>query len=126
MLRLVMGAFVSSSDDEGEEEDQQKDQTQGPLGVSEEPVDATEAELRTITLNPVDRQNLKGMLKQLLSEWYKCDRSQSSLDCVPHRLPSPTREQGDGREAADDADGAPGNSEIEPRVCFSASYKSIL
>ena len=62
MLRLVMGAFVSSSDDEGEEEDQQKGQTQGPLGVSEEPVDATEAELRTITLNPVDRQNLKGML----------------------------------------------------------------
>ena len=58
-----MGAFVSSSDDElGEEEDQQKDQTQEPLGVSEELVDATEAELRAITLNPVDRQNLKGKL----------------------------------------------------------------
>ena len=53
MLRLIMGAFVSSSDDEGEEEE---------LGVSEELVDATEAELRTITLNPVDRQNLKGKL----------------------------------------------------------------
>ena len=53
MLRLIMGAFVSSSDDEGEEEE---------LGVSEELIDATEAELRTITLNPVDRQNLKGKL----------------------------------------------------------------
>ena len=66
-----MGAFVSSSDDEGEEEDQQKGQTQRSIGVSEEPVDATEAELRTITLNPMDKQNLRGKLKQLLSEWYK-------------------------------------------------------
>jgi len=100
-----MGAFVSSSDDEGEEEDQQKDQTQGPLGVSEELVDATEAELRTITLNPVDRQNLK--------------------DCVPHRLPSPTREQGDGREAADDADGAPA-SRTAPLSNKSASCPKLI
>ena len=120
MLRLVMGAFVSSSDDEGEEEDQQKGQTQRSIGVSEEPVDATEAELRTITLNPMDKQNLRGKLKQLHSEWYKCDRSQSSLDCVPHRLPSPTREQGDGREAGEDADGAPGNSDRKPLKRFSA------
>ena len=66
MLRLVMGAFVSSSDDEEEEGDQQTQQegVPGPHGDSEheELVDTIESELRTITLNPVDSQNLSGKM----------------------------------------------------------------
>ena len=71
MLRLVMGAFVSSSDDEEDEGDQQTQQERGPHGDSEheELVDTTESELRTITLKPVDRQNLSGkMLKYIAFE----------------------------------------------------------
>ena len=31
---------------------------------------------------------------------------------MPHRLPSPTREQGDGREAGDDVDNTPGKKQL--------------
>lgn len=68
-----MGAFVSSSEDEEEEEDQPKEQKQGPHGDSEHGenlVDTTESELRTITLKPVDRQNLNGKMLKLLSKRY--------------------------------------------------------
>jgi len=108
MLRLVMGAFVSSSEDEEEEEDQPKEQKQGPHGDSEHGenlVDTTESELRTITLKPVDRQNLN--------------------DRVPHRLPSPTREQGDGREAGEDVDNTPASA-APPLSYKSASCPKMI
>ena len=66
MLRLVMGAFVSSSDDEEDDEEDQQEQV--PHGDSEELVDKTESELRTITLKPVDRQNLNGKMLKLASK----------------------------------------------------------
>ena len=68
MLRLVMGAFVSSSDDEEDEEEDQQEKV--PHGDSEELVDKTESELRTITLKPepVDRQNLNGKMLKLASK----------------------------------------------------------
>jgi len=103
-----MGAFVSSSEDEEEEEDQPKQQEPGPHGDSghgENLVDTTESELRTITLKPVDRQNLN--------------------DRVPHRLPSPTREQGDGREAGDDVDRTPASA-APPLYSKSASCPKLI
>ena len=66
MLRLVMGAFVSSSDDEEEEEDGQEQLEHGPHGDSVDPVDTTDSELRTITLNPVDMKNLNGKVVKLI------------------------------------------------------------
>ena len=66
MLRLVMGAFVSSSDDEEDDEEDQQEQV--PHGDSEELVDKAESELRTITLKPVDRQNLNGKMLKLASK----------------------------------------------------------
>ena len=72
MLRLVMGAFVSSSEDEEEEEgeeqgecEEQRQLQQGPRDDEQqhaEPVvDAAESELRTIIrLKQEDRQNLNG------------------------------------------------------------------
>ena len=66
MLRLVMGAFVSSSDDEEDEEaDQRKQQEQVSHGDLEELVDKTESELTTITSKPVDRHNLNGKMLKL-------------------------------------------------------------
>ena len=66
MLRLVMGAFVSSSEDEEEEEEEEQGecevQRQLQQGQHADPgADPAESELRSINrLNPEDRQNLNG------------------------------------------------------------------
>ena len=72
MLRLVMGAFVSSSEDEEEEEGEeqgecevqrqlQQGQRDDEQQRAEPGVDPAESELRSINrLNPEDRQNLNG------------------------------------------------------------------